>query len=555
MGKAACRKVVILAIAFACTCFFGGDIAIAGPFNIAEQQLKAEQIHRRQVASLAMRPLQQETAVPFVTEEITDGTAVFVRNIILEGAQGVYENLKPILEKYTNRRLTLMDIRQLVAELQQEAVREGHLTGRFFIPEQSVGTGTLRLVYIPGKIRSFAYAPGSAKGNWRTAFSSRPGDVLDLRMLEQGTDQIRRVPGQQVQLKIKPVKGTDTSDVVLYFTRPKPLTFVFVVNNQGNDAAGKYRGRLHVTWANPLRLNDVLSVQIGREEPHAGRYRNYRQTGWSYTLPYGKYRFGYRESRLQTVRSIASDRGNYPYRNQVRTQILETERLWWRNQREKMTVQASVERYRGRNYIGASELRVQHADSTSLRLGLDYNRYYSDGQINVLAEVSKGVPWWRDRVVQEYPGGPDTGAWIGNADISYIRTLKWQNMPVQYRVLWHGQWAKSRLPGRDEISIGGLYTVRGFSGANVLAGSSGWYCQQEWTGKIGRWQPFVGVDIGAVYRKGGRTPGHVLMGAAVGVKISGDRCFGTVTFSTPLIRPHSWTGNRQIVDVELGYRW
>ena len=555
MEKAVRGRGVIFAIAFACTYLFGGGIAVASSFNLAEQQFKAEQIHQRQVASLTTRPLQQETAVPFVTEEVTNGTAVFVRNIVLEGAQGFYVNLKPILEKYTNRRLTMVDIRQLVRGLQQEAVREGRLTGRFFIPEQSVGKGTLRLLYIPGKIRSFAYAPGSVKGNWRTAFPSRPGDVLDLRMMEQGADQIRCVPGQQVQLKIQPVKGTDTSDVILYFTRPKPLAFAFVVNNQGNDAAGKYRGRLHVTWANPLRLNDVLSVQIGREEPHAGRYQNYRQTGWSYTLPYGKYRFGYRESRLQTVRPIAAHLGTYPYRNRARTQILETERLWWRNQREKMTVQASVERYRGRNYIGASELRVQRTDRTSLRLGLDYNRYYSDGQINVLAAVSKGVPWWRDRVVKEYPGGPDIDAWVGNADISYTRSLKWQGLPVKYRVLWHGQLAKSRLLGHDEISIGGLYTVRGFSGANVLAGSSGWHCQQEWTSKIGRWQPFVGADIGAVYRKGERTPGHVLMGAAVGVKISGDRCFGTVTFSTPLIRPHSWTGNRQIVDVELGYRW
>ena len=106
-----------------------------------------------------------------------------------------------------------------------------------------------------------------------------------------------------------------------------------------------------------------------------------------------------------------------------------------------MTVLASVERYRGRNYIGASELRVQRTDRTSLRLGLDYNRYYSDGQINVLAAVSKGVPWWRDRVVKEYPGGPDIDAWVGNADISYMRSLKWQGRPVKYRVLWHGRKA------------------------------------------------------------------------------------------------------------------
>ena len=88
MAKAGCGRVVIFAIAFACTYLFGGDIAVASSFNLAEQQFKAEQIHQRQVDSLATRPLQQETAVPFVTEEVTNGTAVFVRNIILEGAQG-----------------------------------------------------------------------------------------------------------------------------------------------------------------------------------------------------------------------------------------------------------------------------------------------------------------------------------------------------------------------------------------------------------------------------------------------------------------------------------
>ena len=42
---------------------------------------------------------------------------------------------------------------------------------------------------MPGRVEDIQYSDSSAHGPWRTAFPVRPGDILNIRDVEQGLDR------------------------------------------------------------------------------------------------------------------------------------------------------------------------------------------------------------------------------------------------------------------------------------------------------------------------------------------------------------------------------
>jgi hemolysin activation/secretion protein len=89
-------------------------------------------------------------------------------------------------------------------------------------PEQDLSAGTLTMVLLPGIIRAIRFADPARQSQWRNAFPAAPGDLLNLRDLEQGLEQMKRLPSQDVDIDIMPGGQVGESDVVLRVKRGKP---------------------------------------------------------------------------------------------------------------------------------------------------------------------------------------------------------------------------------------------------------------------------------------------------------------------------------------------
>ncbi|WP_055333874.1 POTRA domain-containing protein, partial [Ralstonia solanacearum] len=70
------------------------------------------------------------------------------------------------------------------------------------------------------------------------------GDLLNLRDLEQGLEQMKRVASQDVDMQIVPTDVPGMSDVVISVKRAKPWTVVAAVDNSGTRSTGKLQGNL-----------------------------------------------------------------------------------------------------------------------------------------------------------------------------------------------------------------------------------------------------------------------------------------------------------------------
>ncbi|WP_414146218.1 ShlB/FhaC/HecB family hemolysin secretion/activation protein, partial [Burkholderia stagnalis] len=161
----------------------------------------------------------------------------------------------------------------LIKGLSQAILARGYVTTRVLVPEQDLSTGTLKLSLIPGVIRHVRFADEKLRGTWKTAFPTGDGHVLNLRDLEQGLEQMKRVASQDVSMQIVPGELPGESDVVLDVKRGKPWTVVASVDNSGTRATGKLQGNLSLGIDNPLGLNDVFNVGVSQDLEFDGGVR------------------------------------------------------------------------------------------------------------------------------------------------------------------------------------------------------------------------------------------------------------------------------------------
>jgi hemolysin activation/secretion protein len=153
----------------------------------------------------------------------------------------------------------------LTKGLQQAILSRGYVTTRVLVQPQDLTGGTLTLALVPGIVRSIAFADPSMWGTWKTAYPTRGHDVLNLRDLEQGLEQMKRVGSQDVSMEIRPTDVPGESDVVLTVKRAKPWTFVASVDNSGTESTGKWQGNVSLGIDNPLGLNDIFTVGANQD--------------------------------------------------------------------------------------------------------------------------------------------------------------------------------------------------------------------------------------------------------------------------------------------------
>lgn len=83
----------------------------------------------------------------------------------------------------------------------ERILSRGYITTRVLLPSQDLSSGILHFELVPGTVSAVRFADPASRGTLRTAFPGRPGDVLNLRDLEQGLEQLRRVSNQNADMQ------------------------------------------------------------------------------------------------------------------------------------------------------------------------------------------------------------------------------------------------------------------------------------------------------------------------------------------------------------------
>ncbi|RZF24899.1 ShlB/FhaC/HecB family hemolysin secretion/activation protein [Paraburkholderia sp. UYCP14C] len=444
----------------------------------------------------------------------------------------------------------------LTKGLQGVILSRGYITTRVLLPAQDLSKGTLKFALIPGVIRNLKFADADMRGTLRTAFPARDGDVLQLRDLEQGLEQMKRVPNQDATMQIVPGTSPGESDVVVTVKRTKPWSLVVSADNSGNDETGRYIGNVSLGLYNLLGLNDVLSAGFNQDLQFGNH--DLGTHGWnaSYAVPWGYWTgtlYGYTNTYYQQVAQASQI---FVASGNAQTAGLKLERVIHRSQNDVSGVEFQLIKRFGASFIEDTEIALQHRDNTFIEAGLTNRHYFGTAQFDGTLAYRQGVGWLG--AMPASTSGPTYYFHMATLDANLSVPFAVAGQPLRYVGTVHGQFTNNTLNYIDDLTIGSRYTVRGFSGETMLAAEKGFYWRNELQYALGASGQalYVGLDYGHLWGPSAALlTGTQLAGAVIGFKGSLPSRFGAYSYDvfagTPIYAPSGFPAP----SVTLGFQF
>ncbi len=463
------------------------------------------------------------------------------------------------LEHYTGQCVGKQGLDLLVKALSQDILSRGYITTRVLLPEQDLSTGTLKVSLISGVIRHVRFADEKLRGTWKTAFPTRDGELLNLRDLEQGLEQMKRVQSQDVSMQIVPADVPGESDVVLDVKRGKPWTAVASIDNSGTRATGKLQGNLSIGIDNPLGLNDIFNVGVSQDlelgDKRLGSH------GWNgfYSIPWGYWTATLSAYTNTYYQQIAGVNQTFVASGNSKTIDFKLARVLARSQNDVFGGYVRLSRRFGQSFIEDTEIPQQRRNNTFVEFGLTDRHYFDGAQFDGTLAYRQGVGGLGAQ--DDIPSAGDGSTYrfkmaVLDANLSVPFALAQQ--PFRYVTSIHGQYTGNSLHYIDDLTIGSRYTVRGFDGETMLAAARGLYWRNELQMPIGQTGQaiYAGLDYGRVW---GAQPvalvGTQLAGAVIGIKGSVATRFGGYGYDlfagTPISKPSGFPTARVTVGFQV----
>ncbi|SFU80337.1 Hemolysin activation/secretion protein [Polaromonas sp. YR568] len=461
----------------------------------------------------------------------------------------------------TGRCLGAESIAIVIKRLQNAVIARGYVTTRILAEPQDLKTGVLTLTVIPGRIRAIRFAEGSsARGNAWTAVPARPGDILNLRDIEQALENFKRVPTAEADIQIEEAKDAGAqpgqSDLVISYQQALPFRASFFADDSGSKATGKYQGGVTLSYDNWWTLNDLFYVSLNTDlgGGDAGG-RGTRGSTVHYSVPIGYWALAATVSNNRYFQSVAGASQDYVYRGTSSNAEVKLSRLVYRDASRKSTVSFKAFQRRSNNFIDDTEVEVQRRIVGGWELAAGHKEFIGQATLEGNLAYKRGTGAFGSLPAPEEAFGEGTSRFaVVNADANLTVPFKIAQQGMRYSATWRLQHDRTPLTPQDRFAIGGRYTVRGFDGESSLSAERGWLLRNELSTALGATgqELYVGLDHGEV---GGPSSeflvGKRLTGAVVGLRGSFKKLQYDIFIGAPVKKPEFFRTASSTLGVSL----
>lgn len=415
-------------------------------------------------------------------------------------------------------------VNAVIGKVQNALIAAGYVTTRVLAAPQDLRAGELQLVLVPGRIRAIRFAdpaPGAsnARASWRTALPARPGDILNLRDIEQALENFKRVPTAEADIEIVPGAQPGESDLLIKWRQALPVRLSLSADDSGSSATGKYQGGATVSLDNLLGWQELAYLSVNRDLAAGGRDHGTRNYALHYSMPAGYWLFSLNASRYRYYQAIAGANQTYVYSGTSGNLEFKVARVLYRDAARKTMASLRLYRRRSNNFIDDTEVQVQRRQMAGHELGLSHKEFIGAATLDANLLYKRGSHLFGTLAAPEEEFGDGTARpTIINADATLTLPFALRTAKLQYQANWRAQWNRSTLIPQDRFAIGGRYTVRGFDGEASLSAERGWLLRNDLSWSVSdSAQLYLGLDYGQVAGPhAAALAGTSLAGGAVG---------------------------------------
>jgi hemolysin activation/secretion protein len=529
----------------------------------ASEEAARRELQRQQERERALRErLEERPDVRF--ERTADGlerlpleeTPCFIINeITLEGDSAdqfmfALSAASPSEDPAFGRCLGTQSINIMMKRIQNRIIAKGFITTRILAAPQDLSSGVLTLTVIPGRVREVRFSDSTPNRatKWN-AIPVSPGDILNLRDVEQALEVFKRLPTAEADFKVVPAEGEGArpgeSDVIIEWNQGKPVRFNLSIDDSGSKHTGRVQGNATLSLDHTFLLNDLFYINYGRDlGGGADNAKGTESYVIHYEIPYKYWTLAYTTSKNTYYQTIPGIGENYIYSGKSTNHSLKLSRLFYRDAARKSTAWFSGWNRMSSNYINDAEIELQRRNMAGWEFGLNHKEFISAATLDTTVSYKRGTGMLGARAAPEEPFGEGTSRpekILANLFFNVPFSLFDQRL--SYSLNYRGQWNHTPLVPQDRFSIGGRYTVRGFDGEMTLMGDRGWLVRNDLgiaLGNTGQ-QFYLGVDYGEVNGQSTQyLSGKHLAGATIGIKGGYKGFYWDFFAGTPLSKPEGF---------------
>jgi hemolysin activation/secretion protein len=486
-----------------------------------EQQRHSEELQRqRPPVDIFLQPEQQEQTDE---EALAAGRCFDIHTITIEGARYISrDRLDTIGNAYRNRCLNLQDINELLKKITTLYYDKGLITSRAFVQPQNLREGQLAILVVEGKLESLESVDGNlSKHQLYGAFPVADQQLLNLRDLEQGLEQLNRLQQNRVEMDLEPGNQPGDTRVLIRNAQTGAWHGGMGVNNTGSEATGEWLASGYLSWDNPLSFNDnlYLSLSEALDSPDGASSRSY---ALSYSVPQGYFLYSFSSNYFEYAQRVRGTAVDFTTSGSSFNTDLGVDYTLIRGQRDKVVLTSSLMRKESKNYLEDVFLETSSRTLYLIDLGGTYTRFLSQGSLRTTFKWTRSEDWF-DATTRLVTAETYYQFDKYSIDASVNVRLDVFGTPFYYGSNLHLFYSPKPIIASEALSIGGRYSVRGIEGESLF-GYQGGYWRNELTythyfAHRGRLDIFAGLDAGFsdTPERDDRGTEH-LVGSALGVK-------------------------------------
>jgi len=557
-----CNKVFIITItAFLMLQLASGFAQPAPPIDQQElrdrdQQIARERQSKQEQTDVFLNKSETKEEVLQLPEEEISFT---ITEIKLTGEESEkFHWIQEFLQKYQGKKIGKEGINIIVKQASKAIIAKGYVTTRVVIPEQDISKGVLILQLIPGFVEQIVFEDSKVTARWDNALPIKPGDLLNIRDIEQGLEQFKRVPSQDADIKIRPGKTVGQSDIVISLKRDKPWRLTVSTDDSGSEATGKIQMATNVSIDNLFNNNDLFYASINHDLVHESDKKGTDGKSIYYSIPYGYWTLSVSANQSNYHQTIAQSNDAFKYAGENKNVNFKVQKIIERNQTSKTQVSLAINKKMSRSFIEDTEFTNQRKEVTSSTLGLYHRQYYGKTVLDYEVDYQWAVPWFNSVLTENAAQGEPTSKYrIWTIDTTLTTPLKFGNTQGNYSLNIRGQYTNNTLFMTDQFSIGNRYTVRGFDGEETLTAGKGIYLRNEFSLPIAQKQEmYLGIDYGHVSGPSAKAlASKTLIGSAVGFRGSLGRVSYDVFTGWPIKKPKEFKKENQAFGFQINYQY
>lgn len=542
-------------------------LAQAGPDTqeLLRQQARERELREQQERAPDVRLASPTAAMDALPAE--DSPCFRIESIRLDGEDAqafrwALDAADPKRDPATGRCLGTQGINEVMKRVQNAIIAKGYVTTRVLAAPQDLTAGMLTLTVVPGRIRAIRFADGtSPHATLWNAVPAKPGDLLNLRDVEQALEVFKRVPTAQADIQIVPAEGPGAqpgqSDLVIAWNQPRKARLSLSLDDAGSTATGKLQAGATLSIDHALQANDLFYLNLGHDA-FSGNGKQTRSWAAHYDLPFGYWLIGANASAYDYRQTVAGHSQTYVYSGSSGNADVRLSRLLYRNATRKLGVYARAWARESKTYIDDTEIEVQRRRTGGWETGLTWRQFLGTATFDASAAFRHGTGAFGSLAAPEEGFGEGTSRMkVVTADAQLAIPFQIGRQALRYTGAWHAQWNRTPLVAQDRFAIGGRYTVRGFDGEVSLTGERGWLVRNDLGLSLGGGQElYLAADYGHV---GGPATawqlGEHMAGMAIGLRGGWKGGYWDWFVGVPLDKPDGFPTAYTTTGFSLGWQF